>query len=501
MEGWRQSHLLHPQIQSFCPMRREFLLNVSFLVAVNLVIKPLYIFGIDMQVQNTVGQGAFGLFAALFSLTYILQIINDPGLQQYNNKVIASDRALLQERYPILSGLKVWLAGFYLLVCLLTAFVVGYEPAVWTLLIHIAINHILLSWLLFLRSNISGLGLYRRDSLLSISDKVWMLLICGILLYTPGLKAAFTIETFVWAQTVSLVLSILLGRYFLIGKSLRWDGLPSFARVRPLVRESLPYALLVLLMTSYNRMDTFLIERLLPDGAVRAGEYYMAFRLLDALNNFAFLFGALLLPMLANMLSRKEAIHPLIEMITRLLVAGSMAAAISMTRYAHEWIFWLYDDPTADAVQSLQLLSWVFVPVCMMYIFSTLLTAGNHLRQMNTLLAGIVVLNILLLIALIPGMGIPGAALAALISQVFVAGGMIVLAFRSMPLQWSGSLFLRISLFSVTSILFLFLPMPEVLPWQFNFAGLFVMILLLAVLFGLLPAGRFLSILKARVAR
>jgi hypothetical protein len=43
--------------------------------------------------------------------------------------------------------------------------------------------------------------------------------------------------------------------------------------------------------------------------------------------------------------------------------------------------------------------------------------------------------------------------------------------------------------------------MPEVLPWQFNFAGLFVMILLLAVLFGLLPAGRFLSILKARVAR
>ncbi len=482
-------------------MRREFLINILFLVAVNLVIKPLYIFGIDMKVQNTVGAGEFGLFAALFSMTYILQIINDPGIQQFNNQAISADRNLLRERYPLLSGLKIGLGLVYLIICLLAAYLVGYDPAVWALLIHIACNHVLLSWLMFLRSNVSGLGLYRKDSLLSISDKVWMLILGGVMLYTPGIRESFTIQTFVWIHTASFVFSILLARIFLRGNALRWEGLPSLHQIKPLLRKSLPFALVVLLMTSYNRMDTFLLERLLPDGEVRAGEYYMAFRLLDALNNFAFLFGALLLPMLATMLSRKEAIHPIIELTTRLLVAGSIATAVAMSRYAGEWIYWLYDQPTADAVMALRILSWVFIPVCMMYIFSTVLTAACHLKQMNIVLAATVVLNLILLMVLIPQMGITGAAIAALISQVAVAAGMIVLAFRKTQIQWSGALFFRIMAFSGTSLLFLVIPMPEDILWQYNFTAIFSLILLLAILFGLLPAGRFLEILKARMVR
>lgn len=481
-------------------MRREFLINIVFLLAVNLVIKPLYIFGIDVKVQNTVGAAEFGLFAALFSLTYILQIINDPGIQQFNNQSISFNRSLLRERYPVLSGLKVWLAGIYLAICLLAAFLVGYKPEVWSLLIHIAVNQILLSWLLFLRSNVSGMGLYRKDSLLSISDKIWMVLICGILLYVPQFRDQFTIHTFVWVQTASLVLTILPARYFLNGHALRWKGMPSLKRIAPLLRQSLPYALAVLLMTSYNRLDTFLLERLLPDGPLKAGQYYMAFRLLDALNNFAFLFGALLLPMLSNMLSRKEPIHPIIEMTTRLLVAGSLAVTVAMSRFASEWIHWLYEDPSVDGVAALRILSWVFIPVCMMYVYATVLTAGSRLRQMNWIFAATVILNILLLLVLIPRMGIPGAALSALISQCVVALGMILLAFRFMPIYWSPGLFARILLFCFASISFLILPLPVDIPWQVNFTMVITGILLLAVVFGLLPARRFLDILKARVA-
>lgn len=481
-------------------MRREFLLNILFLVAVNLVIKPVYIFGIDLEVQNKVGAGAYGLFAALFSLTYILQIVNDAGIQQYNNQAIAADRSLLKARYPLLTGLKIWLGLAYLGACVLVALALGYAVEIWPFLLHIAINHMLLSWLLFLRSNVSGMGWYRRDSLLSVSDKVWMLLLVGVLLYHPFFRDRFEIGWFVWAQTLSLLLTIGLGRYFLRGQGLAWKGMPEWARLRPLLRQSGPFALAVLLMTSYNRLDTVLLERLLPEGEVQAGIYYMAFRLLDALNNFALLFGSLLLPMFTHMLSKGEDIQPLVRLSSRLLLTGSMATAVAISRFAGEWIDLLYDQPVPEAVSALALLVWVFVPVCLMYVFATLLTAGSRLRLMNRVLGATVVLNLVLLLVLIPKMGLRGAAISALISQWLVSGGMIILSYREMPLRWEAAEGWRMAAYLGGTLVFLFLPMPSQTNWLFNFAAVLAGCVLLATLLGLMPVREFLQVLRARNA-
>ena len=45
-------------------MVRRFLANLSYLFVINLLIKPLYIFGIEVQVQNVVGAGEYGIFAS-----------------------------------------------------------------------------------------------------------------------------------------------------------------------------------------------------------------------------------------------------------------------------------------------------------------------------------------------------------------------------------------------------------------------------------------------------
>ena len=56
-----------------------------------------------------------------------------------------------------------------------------------------------------------------------------------------------------------------------------------------ILKKSLPFAILTLLMSFYNRIDTVMIERMLSDGAEQAGIYAQAFRLLDAVYLFAFL--------------------------------------------------------------------------------------------------------------------------------------------------------------------------------------------------------------------
>jgi len=70
-------------------MKREFLLNIAFLLGINLIIKPLYLFGIDRSVQNIAEQGEYGLYFELFNFTFLFQILNDLGIQAYSNRYVA----------------------------------------------------------------------------------------------------------------------------------------------------------------------------------------------------------------------------------------------------------------------------------------------------------------------------------------------------------------------------------------------------------------------------
>ncbi len=479
-------------------MRREFLLNIFFLVGINLLIKPLYIFGIDLKVQNTLGTETYGLFAALFSLSYILQIINDAGLQQFNSQTISQDRSLLHDQYPRLLGLKFWLALIYLIACGLFATSIGYGLDVLPLLLHIAFNQVLLSWILFLRSNISGVGYYRKDSFVSVLDKFLMLVICGVLLYHPVLVKQFTLSWFIWAQTASFVVTIVVGRAFLRGHALRFSRSFSWSALRPLMIRSLPFALAVLLMSAYTRMDTLLLERLLPDGEHQAGIYYMAYRLLDAANNVALLFAGLLLPMLAQQLSRKENIQPLIVLGTKLLVAGSVVTAVAVSRYAQPIIHSLYDHAPEEAVSALRLLIWSFVPVSMMYVFGTLLTAGARLGLMNKVLGTTVILNLVLLWVWIPQTGAVGAATATLITQSFVALSMLVISFVVMPIQVNLKELAPILLYVVLMIVLLYIPYSGPASWIVQFVVILLSGFGIAAVLGLLPAGNFLHLLRSR---
>ena len=87
-------------------MNREFFINVLFLIFVNLLIKPFYIFGIDRTVQNTVAPGDYGIYFALFNFTFLFQIINDFGIQNFNNRNIAQYNQLLDKYFRLLQELQ-----------------------------------------------------------------------------------------------------------------------------------------------------------------------------------------------------------------------------------------------------------------------------------------------------------------------------------------------------------------------------------------------------------
>ena len=141
-------------------MKQRFFRNILFLVGINLLIKPLYILGIDTSVQNTVGPSAYGLYLALFNFSFLLQILSDFGLQNFNSRDIAQDPTKLKEVFPSILGTKLILAAVFFIGLILFSWIFGYFHLLKGLLGIIALNQVLVSFILYLRTNVASSGKY-----------------------------------------------------------------------------------------------------------------------------------------------------------------------------------------------------------------------------------------------------------------------------------------------------------------------------------------------------
>ncbi len=482
-------------------MKREFLINILFLISINLLIKPFYIFGIDRTVQNLVGALQYGVYFVLLNFTYLFQIINDFGIQNFNNRRIAQHGQLLEKYVPNILVLKLLLGLVYLLVTFSLAAGPGYWAEYRHLLILIAINHILIAFNFYMRSNVSGLAMYRTDSLLSALDKLLMILICGWLLWLAPFREAFQIEWFVYAQTVSLLLTIAVGFGVVAGR-MRWFRFHvSGPFLLLILKESWPYALVVFLMTIYTRIDGVMLDWLLPDeGTFQAGIYASAYRLLDAVNMIGFLFAGLLLPMFARMIRKGESVEELLRFSFQLIWAGAISLSVACWFFREQIMLLLYTEATPYWGQVLGWLMFSFVAVSGTYIFGTLLTANGNLRRMNGIFVVAILLNILLNWWLIPQHKASGAAMTTLITQTFALLGQIGLAMHIFKLPLEPGYWGRFVAFAgVVALINYGLYHYGLFGWSVNFVVGILLSGVAALVFRLIHWKSFAELFKAKI--
>jgi O-antigen/teichoic acid export membrane protein len=214
-----------------------------------------------------------------------------------------------------------------------------------------------------------------------------------------------------------------------------------------ILRESYPFAVLILLMFFYYRLDAVLLERMLANGKQEVGIYAQSFRILDAAYMFATLFAGLLLPIFSRMLKNQESVVEMVSLsLTLILIPSLLLAAIGIF-YPGQVIRLLYHDHTEASSRIFPLLMGAFAFISVSYIFSTLLTANRNLRELNLLAFSAVILNLVLNLILIPRQMARGAAIACLVTQAYAAVGQVLIATHSLKLRFPPDFILRISLF------------------------------------------------------
>jgi O-antigen/teichoic acid export membrane protein len=493
-------------------MQKKFLKNLIFLLFLNLLVKPFWILGIDRQVQNVTGTQEYGFYFAIFNFSYLFFIFLDLGITNFNNRNIARHNHQLKEHFGGMATMKLILGIGYGILVFVVAWLIGYEGRQLYLLAWVGFNQFLLSFILYLRSNISGLLLFSTDSVISVTDRLLMILFVGILLWTGVLGHRFSIEWFVYAQTLAYSLTAVVALWIVLRKSgklrLHWD----FPFFKMILRRSLPFALLVLIMSFYSRMDSVMIERLLPHplGDQQAGVYAQAYRLLDAAQNMAYLFAVLLLPLFSKMLKERKPVDGLVRLSFSILMSGALIVAVVTHFFAKDIMLLMYsqhagETSTAFALRIGQsalifkLLMWSFVGVSSNYIFGTLLTANNSLKTLNLIALLGLVLNFSLNWILIPKYHAVGSAVATLTTQLITALLQVVFAFAVLHLKNRPGMWLRLLLlFAGTFLMAFALQQLNIGSWEVRVVLLLGFGLILGIVIKTLDVREFVAILSEK---
>jgi O-antigen/teichoic acid export membrane protein len=424
-------------------MQKKFVANLAFLLVLNLLIKSVYILGFDRAVQLEVGPASFGVYFAIFNFSFILTIILDFGITNFNNKNIAQNNHLLTKHFSGLFTLKLILAIVYIIVVVITGLVIGYDTRLMKLLLVQGFNMFLLFFINYLRSNLAGLHLFKTDAIVSVLDRSILIILCIIMLKSDILKDpdGDGIMYFVYAQTFAYLISAVTAFIIILSKTHSFKFQWNFPFSLMILKKSLPFAILTLLMSFYNRIDSVMIERMLPDGDVQSGIYAQAFRLLDATNMIAFLTAGMLLPIFSRMLKYKESVEPLVKLISTLLLTPAIVIGVGCLFYGTELMELLYPKNPEESVTTYALhlkqssdifglLMLSFIAVATTYIFGTLLTANGNMKQLNIMAAFGMVLNVTLNYILIPKLDAFGSAISSMITQFLTAFIQVMIAQR-----------------------------------------------------------------------
>ena len=414
--------------------------------------KPFWVLGIDRVVQNQVGSADYGMYFSLFNLSIIFNIILDLGLTNFNNRNIAQHKQLLPKYFSNIIVLKLLLSAIYAIFTISVGFIFGFDLEHFKILFFLIFNQFLLSFVLYLRSNISGLHLFKTDSLISILDRVLMIGLTGILLWTNITNETFKIQWFVYIQTIAYSITAVTAFFVVLSHS-------KFLKLRinkPFIistlKQTFPFALLVFFMSFYNRFDAVIIKKLLIDGDVQVGIYAQSFRLLDAVSQFSLLFAGLLLPIFSRMIKQKEKVDDLVHFSFFLLIVPAVIFVVSSAFYNQEIISLLYPEHEIASVKIFPILMSAFIPISITYIFGTLLTANKNLKQLNIIAFSGVVINFTLNFILIPKLFAMGAAITALITQSITAVLQMILAIHVFKIKISTKKIISIFLFLITFI-------------------------------------------------
>ncbi len=396
---------------------RQLISNISVLGAVSILVKPLWFIFITVACVRFLGVNGYGELTTAMSISALALSLSSSGLEPLIVQKVAPLQVRARTYLVHFVILRLGLAGLAIILMILVALLLGYTKVL--LLASIG------SALYFLGLAVTELVRAAFQSFERLVLQARTVLIEKALVITCGVIALLLLP-----RSDVVLFAMAAGAFATFGSSIRlflWNELLPRAKVKiswSFIRTgfylSLPFAAVTILGTFYFRIDTVMVEAIL--GTERAGQYGLAFRIVEALNMLPLLVvQAGLYPRLTILArSRERSAQWLLSRIfAAALLAISVPIALALIYWAEPVIMIAAGSSDFDgAIVVLSILSLAFPLTCIrMLLYYNLIALGR--QNVVAILLGLgLTVNVLFNFVLIPRVGIQGAAIATIISEI-----------------------------------------------------------------------------------
>ncbi|MFN4298251.1 MAG: oligosaccharide flippase family protein [Thermaurantimonas sp.] len=407
-----------------------FLKNFAFLLLLNVLIKPFWVFFIDIPVQNAVGHDVYGMYFTAFNFAFIFSIFSDMGLNHFNNIHLADKSIQKEFSYASVLPLKLLFSLIYVLIASIFSVIIFDNKKIIFLVFISSIFHALTNLILFLRTYLSSHMQFKNDSFYSIFDKIISTIILGILLYF-SYPNTISIETFLYVQIISLLFSVML-LIIILKKHLNFS-FRNFSLNTYWFKEALPYTLLIFVMGIYTRIDSTLIQLLTEKRF--AGIYAASFRLIDFLSQYGYLSSVILLPLFSSLKVKQTESIRLLQSIIFIMIYTGYAIAFLFMLISTKFIHILYNEDTRTIAEIFQIHLMAYPFIISNFVLGSFLTANRQIRYLIRISVIAAFFQILGNYFLIKLYNVNGASVGMVLTNMFIFFAQFYWIFRKFNLE------------------------------------------------------------------
>lgn len=381
--------------------------------------KPIWIFAIDRQVQNITGLSDYGVYFALLNFCILFSFLLDPGININMNREASARPSDSIEIFSASLNGKIWMIMLYMAVVLVASWLSGIRDMKFLMmLILVQTGSSLLS---FIRVFLTAMQHYRLDAIISVTDKIFIILAAGFLILFPHAFGPITISRFVWIQMAGIAVSMCIGITFLFIHVRRFTLRPMTGFRKEIIFSSLPFALNIFLMSIIARADGFLLERLHVSGSTEAGIYATGYRMMDAFNMLCSIVAGFLLPFISRNWPNSGAFSGALMVCRQVLMFLAIITAAFALAEPQYITGILYHRTDEETVMVMRIIMLVLPSLTLISMFGTLLTATGNIKTFIMLSLTFAVLSLILNMILIPRYGAVACAVVAVIIQSLYA--------------------------------------------------------------------------------
>jgi len=360
----------------------------------------------------------FAVLSLAYATGWILSVVSDFGMQIYLAREVAKAPGFALQILRALLYRRVQLSALLFLGLLAFSLATGW-PAFRTAFLLVVLAQVLGSLIDFLCHFLRGVSRSDVESSFTLAYRPASLLVVAACLAAGGKLTSVAI---------ALATASLLGLLMILRVSWRiGQHGEAVAAASPVLlkerlaglREFLPIGVGIVLSALYFRADLYLIEWW--RGLEAVALYNAVFRLIDASRLLPAALLAVIFPRLCRETTTRAAIR-----YGFLLVSAGLILALGI-RLASSWIVTLaYGRDYLAAVPAFDILLWGLPLFYLNYLLTHQLIAWNLQSYFAVLCGSGLVVNLCLNVVLIPRIGIEGAALSTVLTEVFLTAGWVL---------------------------------------------------------------------------